>query len=310
MNRCGPFRSVARRTVLPAAFIGFVLVGVVDLWAESPHATAVAVSADYRRLYERDHLADWTTARAGAPGEAPTAFTRAGIVSHHLLAAQFIHDWFSQLAAVRGVDRFVIIGPRHFAQGAGEIVTSRRAWSDGENLLRTDGLMIERLVEAGVVEENDDSFYREHAIGTLVPFVIEYFPGAVVVPILIDPAMRWDERLSSLAAAIEREYAREEGTFLIVSADFSHHRGPVETARVDRINAAILADLSPSTARRAYSDNTRGLAVLAEIVERSNEREAGIAPHPRVTVRANSDSWLIWGRDAPDTTSYFFAYVE
>lgn len=269
---------------------------------ESTHPTAVAVSAEYRAFYERERRPDWALTRLGRPGPAPTSAVWAGVVSHHLLAAPFIHDWFISLAAARDVERFVILAPRHFRQGSGGIVTSRRAWTDGENTLSVDNGLIDQLVECRLVEEDDASFYREHAIGTLVPFLLEYFPEARIVPVLIDPALPRDDRIEGLAETLGAITETDPRTFILVSADFSHHRAPAATEMVDAISGEILRELTPESARRVISDNTRGLRIIAEI--------AGQRERSGILVRANTDSWLLRQQDAPDTTSYFFMYFE
>ncbi len=267
-------------------------------WA---HPTAVAVSGEFRRYYKSARTVDWQATRSGVPGPSPGVDTWGGIASHHLLAAPLIHDWFRELARARVVEEFLVVAPRHFRQGYGSIVTTMRRWDGGERSVEAGADTIGRLVGEGVLAVNDSSFYREHGIGTLVPFIAEYFPGARIVPILIDQDSVYPEELTTLARAIDGELAADADTFLLLSADFSHHRGPSETARVDEITARILADLTPETARRAYTDNTRGLEVLAAISARRGAE---------ISIRSQSDSWLLWGRDAEDTTSYIFAFIR
>ena len=282
----------------------FLCAGISEpVGAQEAHPTAVAVSAQYRAFYDDRRKPDWSLTRSGRPGPGAASTAWAGIVSHHLLAAPFIHDWFAGLAAAREVERFVVLAPRHFPQGHGGIVTTGRPWNTGNTVLQADRALIDRLTTDVSVIEDDASFYREHGIGTLVPFIAEYFPEATIVPILIDPVLPWNaDAIRDLTTELAAILGADSESFLLVSADFSHHRSPEETARADDLSAEILADMAPAAMRRIYSDNTRGLGVLASIAA----RQGGAI----VDIRSNTDSWLLWGQDAADTTSYFFVYLR
>lgn len=301
MNRTRGIPLPAVALLLLAGIDGSVGAQAAPLTAALP--TAVAVSAQYRAFYDDRRAPDWSLTRSGRPGPGAASTVWAGIVSHHLLAAPFIHDWFAGLAAAREVERFVVLAPRHFRQGRGEVVTTRRPWNAGDAFVHAHDELIDRLIAGLTVIEDDSSFYREHGVGTLVPFIAEYFPGATIVPLLIDPTRPWNaEVIAGLAADLATVLEEDPGTFLLVSADFSHHRDPQETARVDDTSAAILTDMDPAAMRRAYSDNTRGLGVLASLAARRGD--------PVVDIRSNTDSWLLWRRDGADTTSYFFVYLR
>jgi AmmeMemoRadiSam system protein B len=296
----------------------------------APLPTAVTVSAMYRTYYERERTPDWRRTRRGLVWMARAGTDRflpwAGIASHHLLAAPYIHYWFETLRHTGPIDTFVVLSPQHFRQGHAAIATTDRSWDTHGGPVTADRERVYRLVQESGAQIDTDAFYREHGVGTLVPFIGEYFPEAKILPIAFRSTEVDRSELERVAVAIDRiSFSPDSGrrVFILLSTDFSHHRDPETTRENDQINREILLNLTPFTARLLRCDNVSGAIVLAHVMElreraRRSSATGYAAPSgrcsytsaPSIEIMANTDSYLIWERMPEDTTSYFFAFVH
>ena len=129
-------------------------------------------------------------------------FPVAGTVSHHLLVAPLINNWFKELKRLRKVSTFIIISPRHFDQGREDVSFSSLAWDAGNGRAEPDKECIAFLRNRLGLPEDPEAMHLEHGIGALLPYIIHYFPDAQIVPVVIDEHHARTDQIEKLSAAI------------------------------------------------------------------------------------------------------------
>jgi hypothetical protein len=147
---------------------------------------------------------------------------RGGVVPHFLPAGFVIADFFRRLGEnQKPPETVIILGPNHQEQGDFPVLTTRSGWQTSQGLTLPDTFLIERLVEKGLAQENQDVLENEHAIGVLIPFIQHYLPESRIIPLVISKKMTLAE-VRLLSQELTR-IAQEEEVVLVASVDFSHY---------------------------------------------------------------------------------------
>jgi AmmeMemoRadiSam system protein B len=224
----------------------------------------------------------------------------AGAVSHHLLIAPLINLWFKELRRLREVSTFIIISPRHFPQGREDISFSTLPWNAGNGKVEPDGECIELLRNSVGLPEDPEAMHMEHGVGALLPYIVKYFPGARIAPVVINEQHALPKQIEKLAEALYTLIRNKSDIFLIVSIDFSHHAGRELTGQRDNKTALFLEAPSLKKLPLVYSDNNKGLRALAFLCEKLNL-------HTGVRL-CHTNSLVYSGDGQDDITSYFFYF--
>jgi len=230
--------------------------------------------------------------QAAAEAAGPVA---GGLVPHHDLAAELLSGFFLQLEA-EPPEVIFLVGPNHEAAGA-PVITGRRAWQTDFGRVEADREAVDALVAAGLAAVDEEVLAREHAMGTLMPYIKYHAPAARVVPVLLQPGLTVPE-LERLAGAIAGQLG--PGRILVASVDFSHYLTRAEAeARDEETLAAITAGDLERLLRMGsdHLDSPGSVAVLLLAME------AVGADGP--VVLGHTNSGVILRDDLIETTSYF-----
>ncbi len=228
----------------------------------------------------------------------------AGIVSHHLFAAEYISRFFGTIRKAPGGDAprtFIILGPDHRRQCHAMTAATWRPWKTPFGECRPDLSLIGRLCRSAAAVIDEEAFIGEHSIGALLPFIAFYFPRSKVAPLLLNYRMPWDQALR-LGQTLAAEAG--PGAILILSSDFAHDKKSATARRLDRRTEAVLArfrgKVSVDTIINAEMDCRKGLlALMAYIKERKTED---------MEILLNTDSAAMARRDVPGTSYFFVLY--
>ena len=93
----------------------------------------------------------------------------AGIVSHHILAHDYIDAWFYQLSKMRNPKRFFIISPDHFNLSLEHYSLTTGAWDSGFGLVETDKKKVKELAELLQVDLDERVFEMDTAFPRSCP---------------------------------------------------------------------------------------------------------------------------------------------
>ena len=125
--------------------------------------------------------------------------------------------------------RVILLGPRHFPQGAPLAILSDGAWQTPLGLAAIDHLLAEQIVRAfPLLREDAVTHSTEHSLEVQIPFLQRLASSFTFVPIAIGPA-RW-EALEALGYALASVIAAEkEPVLLIASSDMNHYENDTIT---------------------------------------------------------------------------------
>ncbi len=222
----------------------------------------------------------------------------AGVLNHHVLAADLMAGFFLSLkASAPQTRRFIVISPDHFFSGHGPISTLDRNYSTPDGLLRSDTAFVAELVSStSAALEDNAMFEREHGVGALAPFIQREFPEAKIVGIALQGtldrglACDFGTRLAGLV---------DSHTVIIVSSDMSHYL-PAKIALVnDETTIKELSSLDTQFfmgVKDDHVDNGVGLVVLASYLD-----ALGIKPAFHLVGHGISSDYV---SDDKSTTTY------
>jgi len=222
----------------------------------------------------------------------------AGVVNHHVLAADLIAKLFSALrASSPGIRRFIVISPDHFKAGRGPVSTHDRPYATPAGEVLSDAAAVDRLASSGFATLEDGAmFENEHGVGALAPFIKHEFPDAEIVPLAMDGTM---DRAQAQNLGRELAIISDDSTVVIISSDMSHYL-PQDTAlKNDETTLKKLGELDEkffATAKDDYIDNGVAMVMLSAYFEANN-----IKPTFQLIDHSISSRY---GGDKSYTTSY------
>ena len=220
----------------------------------------------------------------------------AGIVNHHLLAADFIGQFFLELAKRRQPETFILLGPNHQSRGLHPIAVSQSPWKTPFGYVKPDTGLIRLIRTETGIPVDERSFFNEHSVGALVPFIKKIFPRARVVPIIVKPNLGPEirERLVSLFYRI----LERPGCFLILSMDFSHNKPAAEARSEDGKSIAAIKNFDTDHRRLQTLDVDcpQGLEIILRTMKILNA--------PIATILQHQHSASLLGRPEAPGTSY------
>jgi AmmeMemoRadiSam system protein B len=225
----------------------------------------------------------------------------AGIVSHHLLAHDYIDSWFSRLAQMRQVRCFYILCPSHWGLSTEPYSLTDGSWVSGFGIVDSDKKSIRKLEKSLNVGLDKRVFDVEHGASTLMPYIKKYFPKALVVVIAYEGEPPVNVPKSAMLADALESFFDKKGkrkNFLLISTDFSHHGNLELTEKRDSNSLQYLKNPSTVSWNMAGCDNKPGILILDRL--RKNNLESFILYH--------TNSWEISNEWEHDVTSYFFVY--
>ncbi len=224
----------------------------------------------------------------------------AGTVSHHALASDWINAFFHDLAEARDIDTFIIISPRHYAQGSSYISISPLPWLVDNEVVEVNQRFYDRFSQTLGLNADPWAFAGEHGIETLLPYIVHYFPDAEIMPILQKEKPLRLDILNALSGTVQEIMDDDEGAFLLISSDFSHHEGIEITHARDTRSRIFLEVIPDAFLGMLGCDNIGGMSVLQDTLQTKN--------YVQTVIRNHSDSLEISGEQEWDITSYFFSY--
>lgn len=138
------------------------------------------------------------------------------VAPHHLIDAHELAGFWRELAKPRP-PVVVIIGPDHYARGAGVTVGRKVRFETVYGPLDVDAALSKTLGGA----TRDEAFDGEHSIHVHAPFLRRALPEARFVPVLVQWAAPRAE-LETLAQRLNAELPAD--ALVVASVDFSHYQ--------------------------------------------------------------------------------------
>ncbi|MBU2566988.1 AmmeMemoRadiSam system protein B [Patescibacteria group bacterium] len=186
----------------------------------------------------------------------------AGIINHHVLAADLQAKFFMSLNSSRSdIENFYIISPDHFSAGSG-VSCHQANYSTVFGVVESDVEKVDLLTDVGCRLYDGYFFNNEHGVGSLMPYIKFYFPEAKVVPIFIHIDI---PRKNLIQFGKDLQSVVSGDDFIIISSDMSHYLTD-EKARInDKMTRSWLAENNWDQlkfATDAFTDSAGGFALL------------------------------------------------
>ena len=216
-------------------------------------------------------------------------------VPHHLLAADLIARGF-WAASAGDYDRIILLAPDHFRAVKGAFATTYEDLSTVFGAVQSDDASIARLLAAPEIFERLDTVADEHGLMAVAPFIAQFFPDAVVVPVLGSinaTEADWRAAADALAPLLDGR------TLIVQSTDFSHYRPLSEAIARDQETLAAIAAGDP-LAIDALLQPSHLDSKASQFIQTALQSEVFRA-HPVVVANRNSAEY---GSNLQSTTSY------
>jgi hypothetical protein len=224
-----------------------------------------------------------------------------GISSHHFLVAKEIAKFFAGLK-VQNPKTIVILGPNHFSRGQANILVSRYAYRTPWGDIQPEISITDSLVRTGVAENEELPFEGEHAISALVGFIKYYIPDAKLVPIILK------HNTSQTQAELlvnELDKLLPADSFVLASADFSHHVDRTTAVAQDKISIVAITNFDYETILSLAStqlDSPPAIYALLKYLDRRGAKKMSFYNTNAADFTGNPE--------LTDVTSYVFAYFS
>lgn len=232
----------------------------------------------------------------------------AGIVSHHLLAHTQIEKWFQTLAAQRAdISTFIVLSPSHWGLSTGDYSMTFGSWLIKENetqsLLQTDTETARQIFDRLNAAIDDTVFEYEHGVSALAPYIKKYFPQSKIVAIAYPGEPPVDQNFAqklyeAIKPCFDFENDKNNGNFLLISSDFSHHQNLQITQQRDCKSRAFLENPTEQSWILAICDNRPAMYALKKLLPQN----------AKSTVLFNTNSFELSNEGEDDVTSYFFCF--
>jgi AmmeMemoRadiSam system protein B len=130
--------------------------------------------------------------------------------------------------------RMIVLGVRHFPQGAEAAILCQGAWRTplGDVAINSE-LAVKISRACPLLTEDAIAHEREHSLEVQLPFLQVLRPGFTFVPIAVG-ALPFDQ-LIALGEALGGILAAEPEVLLLTTSDFNHYENDVITRRKDRL---------------------------------------------------------------------------
>ncbi|QSX05748.1 AmmeMemoRadiSam system protein B [Sedimentibacter sp. zth1] len=173
------------------------------------------------------------------------------IVPHHLVAKDLIHETFQNIIRCKNkYETVILFGPDHQSMDKGKIFTTLRDYQTPYGILNTNNQLTSKLINEGLIVENNEKMTIEHSTSTIVPF-IKYYLGDVDV---VTFALTKQTKLEQVNKLIDEIYKNIdiENTLFIASVDFSHYltldeANTMDTISMDKIENRQIDDIMKFT---------------------------------------------------------------
>jgi AmmeMemoRadiSam system protein B len=162
--------------------------------------------------------------------------------------------------------RVILIGPRHYPQGADLAIISGGEWQTPLGTATVDHFLAQKIMRAfPELREDAVAHSKEHSLEVQLPFLQQIAPSFAFVPIVIGRAHY--ETLERLSRALATVIASEiEPVLLVASSDMNHYESDAITRVKDRKAIEQILALDPRKLFETVRDEQISMCGYAAVV--------------------------------------------
>ncbi len=219
-----------------------------------------------------------------------------GIVSHHLLTAPDIAEFFAELRS-QDPSTIVLIGPNHFSAGNKAVSISAQSFETPWGIVESNHEVITELITRQSVFHDETPFVEEHSIASLVSYIAYNFPKSTIVPIVLKREVTRTQ-LDRLARDLSSILPPD--AVVVASVDFSHHLNRVATKFHDAASVSAIRDFDFDRLFDLEIDSPPSIYTLLTYLDAREAR--------RFTFKNKDSTDYTGNRASEDLTSYVFGH--
>ncbi|MFZ1627096.1 MAG: AmmeMemoRadiSam system protein B [Candidatus Moraniibacteriota bacterium] len=196
-----------------------------------------------------------------------------GVVPHHLLASEFLAEFFQLLAERPKLPKTIILlSPNHFEVGSSNLQTVEFLWETPYGQVATDHNTLQDLIDATAAEIVPESFKNEHGIYSILPYVAHFLLSVRIVPVIF----RYNTSAEEIGELVDflKPLVESGDTIVIGSVDFSHYLTKAESDNKDAETLRAIQNFDLSRIADFQSDHLDSPATILTLLQLG--RETGI----------------------------------
>jgi AmmeMemoRadiSam system protein B len=183
--------------------------------------------------------------------------------------------------------RIIVLGVRHFPQGAEAAILSEGAWRTPLGDVPIDSQLAAKISHAcPVLREDSIAHEREHSLEVQLPFLQVMNPGFTFVPIALG-TIHFDQ-LVVIGEALGEILAAEPDVLLLTTSDFNHYEEDATTRRKDHLAIAQILDLDPRGLFNACRREKISMCGLGPVVATLSALKVTASNQPKLVKYATS----------------------
>jgi AmmeMemoRadiSam system protein B len=138
----------------------------------------------------------------------------------------------------------IVLGVRHFSQGAEAAILSEGSWRTPLGDVPIDCELAAKIsLACPLLREDSIAHQREHSLEVQLPFLQVLDPGFRFVPIALG-TIQFDQ-LAAIGEALGGILAAEPEVLLLTTSDFNHYQDDATTRRKDHLAIEQILNLDP-----------------------------------------------------------------
>lgn len=214
------------------------------------------------------------------------------IIPHFDLAKDSRQAFLNDLKTKISPQKIVIVSPNHQDLGPTDIIAGDQQWDFTDQKPKINHDLYSKLIESKVVSGEPTVFLNEHGIRNVFPEIVEAFPQAEFLPVIIKTKTSQKE-IDSLYTQLNTDCP---DCLVVASVDFSHYN-PNSLAQIhDSFSLKVLTNLNESEILQAEVDCPQALYLAMKWAESRNAN--------KFNLMANDNSGNIAKNDDLESTSY------
>lgn len=285
-------------TVLILIALSFVVIFLVIRFEVGKSKQESPSKVDLKTHFAYSNIVDLYGDLNGVKSWADDVKKYGGICSHHFFVSRQIADFFAGLKN-NPPKTIVILGPNHFGVGNGQILVSLYPYQTPWGVVEPDLNLAQKLIQGGIVLNDEKPFKLEHSISALVGFIKYYLPQTKIVPIIFKlntPQTNADKLADELIKNLD------DDSFVLASVDFSHHVNRQTAIDQDKESIKAIENFDLEKIYDLKIDSPPSIYALLKYLKSKNALN--------VDYRNFNAADLLNNPNYQDVTSYVFAYFE
>lgn len=264
----------------------------VSLVNEQNTTTNNKINYQYSKPWDKELFDNFYKNKLSPTSTLPSI--KGGIIPHHLLAGNYIASFLATLEKQKP-SVVVLIGPNHFSEGRGQVISSVWDWQTPYGVLKTNEELLNKLHDEKFITFENNVFKTEHSINGPIALIKKILPKTTIIPLILKNNLS-NKELDNLSIKLKEILPAD--AVIISSIDFSHYQTLNAANLHDEFSESVIASFDYTRLKTLEIDSVPSLYVLLKLMDSYGTKKIVQAWH--------SNSAEITGQpDLAQSTSYY-----